>query len=151
MWSFEHLACPKWSLLLYSKKKLLLNKYNLMTVKNICPRLIWSIAIGLLMLGLQSCRTGCGCPMAQTERGFQVTPKSSPTRINSWAITHEFIRGIKDASSHGIQPDLVVVVVKETVFPQVIGTIRNDVDTPEVLFEPLPLEAAEPALGQVSL
>ena len=115
-----------------------------MTVKNICPRLIWSIAIGLLMLGLQSCRTGCGCPMAQTERGFQVAPKSSP-------ITHEFIRGIKDASSHGIQPDLVVVVVKETVFPQVIGTIRNDVDTPEVLFEPLPLEAAEPALGQVSL
>lgn len=53
--------------------------------------------IVLSTLSIHSCRTGCGCPMAEaeTERGFQVAPKSSP-------ITHEFIRGNKDVSSHRI-------------------------------------------------
>lgn len=77
--------------------------------------------IALLSLGLHSCRTGCGCPMAQTERGFQVAPKSSP-------ITHKFIRGNKDASSHGIQPDFIIIVVKEAVLTQVVSGICFDID-----------------------
>lgn len=64
-------------------------------------------------LSLYSCRTGCGCPMAETERGFQVAPKSS-------FPTHEFIRGI-DHVSHRVQSDFIVVVVKETVLTQVVS------------------------------
>lgn len=74
-------------------------------------RLIWILVLGLLSLSLHSCRTGCGCPMAEaeTERGFQATPKSSSTFPSN------------EVSSHRIQPDFIIVVVKETVFTQVVS------------------------------